>query len=108
MSDDVEKVAGRLAKLEVTVAEGFHDTASKLHQAELRDFALSQKIDVQTESLRADIKAVLDAVGSLTDEMRRASESIRKEHETDRKLTRLTLLDHTKRTLPVETRSTER
>ena len=71
MAETFDKLEERLTRLEVTVAEGFHDTKSQLNQAELRDMALSQKIDVNTESLRGDLQTVLSAVDSLADEFRR-------------------------------------
>ncbi len=72
MKDTVDKVAESLARLEVTVAEGFYannqrfdaidrrfdGVDQRLHEAELRDIALSNKIDANTESLRAEIRAM--------------------------------------------------
>jgi hypothetical protein len=63
MPDTVDKVAERLARLEVTVAKGFHDTElrfreiiQRLEEGEARDQALSRKIDESTESLRTEIR----------------------------------------------------
>ena len=133
MAETVDKVAERLASLEVTVAKGFHETSQhfegvssefksvssefksvgsefksvhsefksvhsefksvhsefksvdqRFHEAELRDIALSRKIDVATETLRGDLRNVMDAVASLGEEMRRTTDSIRKEHAADR------------------------
>ena len=139
MADELEKVAAGLARLEVTVAEGFHgidykfhgidqkfrgidqkfvsiyqkfvsidrrfdtidrqfgDVAKKFYEAEQRDAALSRKIDVATESLRGDIRTVLDAVSSLADELRRTTTSIREEHAADRDILRLAIEDHSRR-----------
>lgn len=72
MKDTVDKVAERLARLEVTVTEGcysnkqrfdaidrrFDGVDQQLHEAELRDIALGEKIDASTESLRAEIRAM--------------------------------------------------
>ena len=108
MAETVDRVAQRLASLEVTVAKGFHETSQqldgvnsnfksvdqrfqdvdqhfkevhrRLHEAELRDIDLSRKIDVTTETLRSDIRNVMDAVTTLGEEMRRTTDSIRKEH----------------------------
>jgi DNA-binding ferritin-like protein len=77
MADTVDKVAERLAHLEVTVAQGFHD-------AELRDINLSRKVDVVSESLRSDIRTVAEAVTTLGNEMRRTTDAIRQEHAADR------------------------
>jgi DNA-binding ferritin-like protein len=90
MPETIDKVSERLARLEVTVAQGFRD-------CEARDAALSEKIDVNTESLRDDIRTVLDAVGSLADELRRTADSIRNEHAADRKLVTVALQQHAKR-----------
>ena len=57
MTDTVEKVAERLAQLEKTVAEGFYETNSRFA-------ALDNKIDVSVESLRGDIKTVIEVVSA--------------------------------------------
>ena len=108
MEDTVEKVAERLAQLEKTVAEGFFANSEQFKQAdgrfnsldarfnamELRLDALDNKIDISVESLRSDIKTVLDAVGALADEMRRTTAATRKEHAADREILKLALQDH--------------
>ena len=108
MAEAVDKVAERLARLEVTVAEGFHENsqqfegvrselksvAQHFHEAELRDIALSRKIDVATEALRGDLRNVMDAVTSLGEEMRRTTDSIRKEHAVDRALLTTAIENH--------------
>ena len=93
MAETVDKVAERLAKLEITVAEGFYSVEGRLrsidqtlHDAELRDLALSQKVDVTAEALRGDVRTVLEAVTSVGEEMRRTTDSIREEHAADRVL----------------------
>ena len=95
MPETLADVSERLTRLEVTVAEGFHDARSRFHDAELRDMALSRKIDVNTESLRSDLRTVLDAVASLGDEMRRTTDAIRQEHAADR-----TVLTSRSRSMP--------
>ncbi len=90
MAETLDKVSKRLTELEVTVAKGFHE-------AELRDIALSRKVDVTTESLRGEIRTVLDAVGSLADEMRRTTDSIRAEHAADRTILTLAIEQHATR-----------
>lgn len=95
MPGAIDKVSERLTRLEVTTAQGFLDS-------EARDAALSEKIDVNTEAVRADIRTVLDAVGSLSDELRRTADSIRQEHAADRKLFTLTLQQHAKRIQKLE------
>lgn len=150
MADTVDKVSERLAELEVTVAQGFHDLRprfqsidqsfeqvdqrfeqvnqrfkqvdqrfdqidqrlndlehhvdERFHEAELRDLALSQKIDVNTESLRSDLTTVLKAVDSLADEMRRGFDSIRKGHAADREVLTVTLQQHARRLNDLEIR----
>lgn len=87
MADTVEKVAERLTQLEVTVAKGFHDM-------EQRFSATNRKIDVNVDALRSDVQAVAAHVTALTDEMRRTTDAIRKEHAADREIFRQSLLNH--------------
>ena len=93
-NEDVMAVDERLSKLEKTVAEGFYATGQRFTRLEDRMSALENKMDVVAESLRGDIRTVLDAVVANTDEMRRTTDAIRKEHEADRRLTRAILQDH--------------
>lgn len=108
MADTVDKVAERLANLEVTAAKGFHETNrrfdsltadinTRFREAEERDIALSRKIDVTAESLRGDIRTVLDAVTSLGDEMRRTTDAIRSEHAADRAMLTTAIEGHARR-----------
>lgn len=60
MGDGGDRVAERLARLEVAVSRGFHDNElrcreiiSQLQQSESR---LSRKIDESTESLREELR----------------------------------------------------
>ncbi len=87
MAETVEQVAERLARLETTVAQGFHEM-------ELRFSALGRKIDVNVEALRGDIQTVGESVTSLAAEMRRTTDAMRKEHAADREVLRLSLLNH--------------
>ena len=96
MADTVEHVAARLAQLEVTVAQGFHDI-------ELRFSAMSRKIDVNVEALRGDIQTVVEVVTALTNEMRRTTEAMRSEHAADREILRLSLLNQGERLHSLET-----
>ena len=102
--DTLDKVAERLVRLEVTVAQGFHEAKSRFHDAELRDMTLSRKIDVNTESLRSDLRTVLDAVASLGDEMRRTTDAIRQEHAADRSVHGLALEEHARRLHDLESK----
>jgi hypothetical protein len=109
MSDTIDKVAERLTTLEVTVAHGFHDLQPRFQtinerflDAELRDLALSRKIDVNTESVRGDLKTVLDAVSSLADEIRRGFDSIRQEHHADRAVVTAAVEQHARRLREIE------
>ena len=104
MADTVDKVAERLAKLEMTVAEGFHSVEGRLrsidqtlHDAELRDLALSQKVDVTAEALRGDVRTVLEAVTSVGEEMRRTTDSIREEHAANRAVLVTAVEQHARR-----------
>ena len=109
MEDTVEKVAERLAQLEKTVAEGFFASSeqfkridARFNAMELRLDALDHKIDISVESLRSDIKTVLDAVGALADEMRRTTAAVRKEHTADREILKLALQDRSIRLQDLE------
>jgi hypothetical protein len=98
MADEtLDQISERLVRLEVTFARGFHEAKSRFHDAELRDLTLSRKIDVNTESLRSDVRMVLDAVASLGDEMRRTTDAIRQEHAADRAVHGLALEEHARR-----------
>ena len=104
MEDTIDNVAERLARLEVTVAQGFHENKARFHEAELRDQARDRKIDVVTESLRGDIQTVAQAVTTLGDEMRRTTSAIREEHAADREILRLTLENHARRLHDLESK----
>ncbi len=97
MPDTVEKVAERLARLEKTVAEGFCDTNARIA-------ALDNKIDVSVESLRGDIQTAIEVMTGFIEEMRRTTSSMRKEHAADRKILKLSLLDHEGRLQTLERR----
>ena len=104
MSDTLEKVAERLAQLEVTVAEGFHDAKTRFHDMEQRDLALSQKIDIQVEAIRDDLRGATDAMNAFAEESRRTADSIRKEHAADRAVLTVTLQQHAKRIYDLESK----
>ena len=104
MGDTVDKVAERLTKLEVTVAQGFHEVsrqfrdtetrdselgrridgnserldrlesavAKGFHNVEERDFALVNKIDVQTQAIREDLRAAVNAMNAVAEQARRS------------------------------------
>jgi hypothetical protein len=90
MAETLDKVEERLTRLEVTVAQGFHD-------AEQRDLALARKVDIQTEAIRGDLRAAIDALNAAAEESRRTADSIRKEHAVDRAILTVTLQQHARR-----------
>lgn len=96
MAETLDKVAERLTRLEVTVAQGFHD-------AEARDLALARKVDIQTEAMREDLRAAIDALNAFAAESRRTADSLRKEHAADRALLTVTLQQHSRRLHDLET-----
>lgn len=124
MEDTVEKVAERLAQLEKTVAEGFHENTRQFKQVEARIGrlearfdarfggvdarldALDNKIDVSVESLRGDVKTVVEILTAHIDEMRRTTAAMRKEHAADREILKLALLNHEGRIQSLEDRAT--
>ena len=112
MDDTVEKVAERLAQLERTVAEGFHENTKQFDRVEARIGrlearfdarfggldarldALDNKIGVSVESLRGDLKTVVEILTAHIAEMRRTTESIRKEGAADREILKRAILNH--------------
>lgn len=90
MAETTDQIAERLARLEVSVANGFH-------HAEQRDLALARKIDIQTEAMRADIRAAIDALIASAEESRRTAESLRREHAADRAVLTVALQQHATR-----------
>jgi hypothetical protein len=128
-NDDVMAVDERLSRLETTVATGFHEQGQRLSRLETtvatgfrdqgarlthvegrmdslegRMFALENKLDVVADSIRADLKTVLEAVTAGTEEMRRTTDAIRKEHQADRRLMTSILDDHSHRLRTLEGR----
>ena len=101
-NDDVMALDDRVAKLENTMAKGFFDQGQRMDRLEDRMAALDSKFDVVSESIRGDVKAVLEAVTALGAEMRRTTRVIRKEHEADRRITKSVLLDHRTRIRKLE------
>ena len=96
MAETLDKVEARLTRLELTVAQGFHD-------AEERDLALARKVDIQTEAIRADLRAAIDAMNGFAEESRRTADSLRKEHAADRAVLTVTLQQHARRIHHLET-----
>jgi hypothetical protein len=97
MSDTLETVAERLARLEVTVAEGFHDTKVRFHDMEQGLLTLSRKVDVQTEAIREDLRSAIDAMNTFAEEARRTTDSVRREHAADRAVLTVALQQHARR-----------
>jgi hypothetical protein len=102
MADSLDKVAERLARLELTVAEGFMETRTRFEEVEQRDLALSRKIDVQVEAIREDLQATAGALNTFAEESRRTAESMRKEHAADRAVLTVTLQQHARRIYDLE------
>ena len=75
---EAQALSERLTNLEVTVAQGFHDLSHDMTQgfeaSKARDIELDRKIDASTESLRREIRTVIDTVNSLGEEIRRKRE----------------------------------
>lgn len=107
-NDHVMTLDKQLAALEVTVAKGFQEQRQRLDKMDerldehTRRFdrlddrmsALDAKLDVVAESIRGEVTTIRELVTGFMAEMRRTTDAIRKEHEADRRLTRLALADH--------------
>jgi len=128
--DDVMAVDQRLARLEATVAQGFFEQGrrmgglegridglagrigrledrmdrleERMDRLEDRMSGLERKFDVFTETIRGDIKIILEVVTAGTNEMRRNTEAIRNEHAADRRLIFSILNDHSARLRSLE------
>jgi hypothetical protein len=101
----------RLERLEVKVERGFADVGTRMggletrmggldrrmDRMEDRFDAMNTKLDVAVESFRDDMKTLVELVDGHVEEMRRTTESIRKEHAADRRLMYAMLRDHTER-----------
>lgn len=109
----------RIDRLEAKVDKGFADLNAKAdnHDKRMDGFEkqmdrfedrldrMNTKIDVATESIRNDIKIVIERVDGLAREMQHTTESIRKEHEADRRLMYAILRDHSTRIRALEGRT---
>lgn len=104
MAETLDTVAERLARLEVTVAHGFHDAARRSHDLEQIILSVAHKFDVQTEAIRADVHTAIGAMTAAGEESRRTAESMRREHAADRAVLTVTLRQHAKRIHDLETR----
>ena len=80
----------------------FSKIDARFNAMEMRLDALDNKIEISVESLRSDLKTVLDAVVAFTDEMRRTTSTLRKEHAADREILKLALQDHSIRLQDLE------
>jgi uncharacterized coiled-coil protein SlyX len=115
-NDHVMTLDKQLAALELTVAKGFQEQRQRLGEMggrldeqtrrfdrlEDRISALDSKLDVVSESIREDVTTIRELVTGFMGEMRRTTDSMRKEHEADRRLTRLALFDHVARIRTLE------
>jgi hypothetical protein len=101
-NEDVMAVDERVARLEVTMAKGFLEQGQRLDRLEDRMATLDAKFDVVSESIRGDVTTIRELVTGFMDEMRRTTDSMRKEHEADRRLTRSALFDHVTRIRTLE------
>lgn len=108
-NDHVMTLDKQLANLEVTVANGFQEQRRVLDEhtrrfdrLEDRISALDSKLDVVAESVRGEVTTIRELVTGFMGEMRRTTDSIRKEHEADGRLTRLALSDQVVRIRKLE------
>ena len=104
MADSLDKVAERLARLELTVAEGFHNTRQRFQDLEDRFTAVGGKFDIQTEAIREDLQKTAATLNAFAEESRRTAESMRKEHAADRAVLTVTLQQHARRIYDLESK----
>ena len=109
--DDIMAVDERLSRLEATVATGFFEQGQRIDgiedrmdRLEDRMSSLESKLDVVADSIRADLKTLLEVVTANTGEKRRSTDAIRQEHAADRRLMRSILDDHSHRIRVLEDR----
>jgi hypothetical protein len=102
MADSLDKLAERLARLEVTVAEGFHDTRQRFQDLDERVATMGSKFDIQTEAIREDLQKTAATLNVFAEESRRTAESMRKEHAADRAVLTVTLQQHARRIYDLE------
>jgi uncharacterized coiled-coil protein SlyX len=94
MADDIMAVDERVARLEVTVAQGFSEQNRRIATVEEKIDALNAKLDVVSESLEDKIDLVLDRVEGLAKESQAATKAMQREWRADRRLMFATLTDH--------------
>jgi hypothetical protein len=75
---------------------------AQMDRFDVRLESMNTKIDVTAESLRGDMKRVVEVVGGLAEHLDRTIENVRKEHEADRRLMYATLKDHRSRLASLE------
>lgn len=88
MAETIDTVSERLTRLEVTVAQGFHESAA-------RDAALDRKIDAVAETLNRKIDASTDVI---REDIRAFKEEVRRSNDA----IRLILVDHSRRLTDLE------
>ena len=118
-----DKLEAAVVRLEMTVSQGFNELTkrmdrfdaridgfdarmdgfdARMDRFDLRLEAVNNKIDVTAESLRGDMKRVVEVVGGLAEHLDRTIENVRKEHDADRRLMYATLKDHRSRLASLE------
>ena len=131
MADEIMAVDERLARLEVTVANGFSEQNGRItsleHKVDTLDRkvdalgrradildqkvdglsekvdALNSKLDVVSESLEGKIHLVLERLDSRTGELQASIETMQNESRADRRLMYAMLKDHRVRIEALET-----
>ena len=127
VDERLERLESAVARIEAAVTRGFGELTSRMDgfdarmdrvqcrrlsrmdgfDARMDRFdqrldAMNNKIDVTAESLRGDMKRVLEVVGGVTEHLDRTIDNIRKEHDAERRLMYATLKDHRSRLARLE------
>lgn len=99
MTDDIMAVDERVTKLEVTVAEGFHELDGRMDRLDGRMDRFEERMDAFNERLGL----VLERLDLLSVEMRTTITAMTRESRADRRLMFAMLKDHRVRIEALET-----
>jgi hypothetical protein len=101
MSDTIDNVSERLTRLEVTVAQGFHDCSLRDDALERKTDSLDRKFDAKFDALDRKIDSTADTlsrkIDANTDLLSRKIDDLAEEMRRSTDTIHLVLLDHSRR-----------